>query len=237
VHSSGIVSIRQHSIFSIISLQQHSIFSIVSLRQHSIFSIVSLQQHSIFSIVSLRQHSIFSIVSLQQRSASQLPPLPFASTHPSSPPSPPSRPRPIFALWPLTSLPPLLSRQASLYTRTATPGECRTPIPNTPPTGEPLLGAFLGQTCGASPVAGSALTTGLACLGDGRRAGDAAFASAFAACGGAPPAPPNATAVCGARRSLQPAAGIPSTRPGPVLAAGVAALVAAAAGACAAGWA
>jgi hypothetical protein len=191
---------------------------------------------------------------------SQLPPLPFASTHPSSPPSPTSLPRPIFALWHLTSLPPLLSRQASLYTRTATPGECWALPPGTPPTGAPLLGAFLGQTCGASPVAGAALTTGLACLGDGRRAADAAFASAFAACGGAPPAPPNATAVCGARRSLSPAApstavgGSPPTsrepttttpppgnsaalaslRPGLVVAAGVAALVS---GACAAGWA
>lgn len=101
-------------------------------------------------------------------------------------------------------------RQIGLYTRTGTAGEC-SPFPGPGSLSEIPLGAFLGQTCGSSSVAGAPITTGLGCLGDSRRAGDAAFAVAFASCGSAPPAPLNATAVCGTRRSQQP--GTPSTTP------------------------
>ena len=73
---------------------------------------------------------------------------------------------------------------------------------------------------GATAVAAASLSTQLPCLGDGRRAGNAAIAAAFGLCGAAAP-PINVTAACGGRRTLLlpvdlavPAAAVPAAAAG-----------------------
>ncbi len=97
------------------------------------------------------------------------------------------------------------------------------------------MGTFLGQTCGASSIAGVPLTNGLGCLGDSRRAGDEAFAAAFVACGGVSPVPLNTTAVCGTRRTTPPLGKSDAMdSPVPIMAVGMLSFVVAV---CMTGWA
>jgi hypothetical protein len=94
-------------------------------------------------------------------------------------------------------------RQPRLYIDTGSAGECN-PIPGLP--GAPKLADYLGESC-AVPATGVAavktfkLSTTVPCLGDGRRAGDAALISAFTPCD-KPTATINVTAACGGRRSV-----------------------------------